>query len=103
VTEVRDNPDQHRFEIYDGDGRLAGFARYARRPGRVLFVHTEVDPEFEGRGMGSKLAMGALDAVRATGERVVPLCPFVAHYIEKHPAYADLVDTDLVDRLAGGR
>ena len=103
MTEVRDNPDQHRFEIYDDDGRMAGFARYARRPGRVFFVHTEIDPSFEGRGMGSKLAMGALDAVRATGERVVPLCPFVANYIEKHPAYADLVDHELMDQLAGGQ
>ena len=103
MTEVRDNPDQHRFEIYDDDGRLAGFARYARRPGRIFFVHTEIDPAFEGRGMGSKLAAGALDAVRATGEHVVPLCPFVAHYIDTHPAYADLVDHELLARLEGGQ
>jgi predicted GNAT family acetyltransferase len=102
VTEVRDNPDEHRFEIYD-NGQLAGFARYSRRPGRVFFVHTEVDPAFGGRGLGGKLAAGALDETRATGDRVVPLCPFIAHFIERNPAYADLVDHELVAQLERGR
>jgi predicted GNAT family acetyltransferase len=102
VIEVHDNPGQHRFEITD-DGKLAGFARYARRPGRVFFVHTEIDPAFEGRGLGGKLAAAALDATRAAGELVVPLCPFVAHYIERNPAYADLVDHALMAQLEGGQ
>jgi predicted GNAT family acetyltransferase len=102
VVEVRDNPGQHRFEIYD-DGKLAGFARYQRRPGRVFFVHTEIDPAFEGRGLGGRLASGALDIVRASGERVVPLCPFVAHFIERNPDYADLVDSELMQHLEAGR
>jgi predicted GNAT family acetyltransferase len=54
-------------------------------------VHTEVDPEFEGSGLGGKLVAGALDDVRAQGRRVQPLCPFVAKYIARHPEYADLV------------
>jgi predicted GNAT family acetyltransferase len=101
VIEVKDNPEQNRFEIYD-DGELAGFARYARRPGRLIFVHTEVDPAFEGRGLGGKLAAGALDAARAAGVRVVPLCPFIAHYIERNAQYADLVDRALMDQLESG-
>src|SRR5690606_27782334 len=60
VIEVRDNQDQERFEVFE-DGRLAGFARYIRRAGRLIFVHTEVDQAFEGRGIGSELAAGALD------------------------------------------
>jgi uncharacterized protein len=100
MVEVRDNPSEHRFEIHD-DGKLAGFARYVHRPGRIFFVHTEIDPAFEGRGLGSQLASAALDATRATGERIVPLCPFIASYVERHPEYADLVDHELMAQLEG--
>jgi hypothetical protein len=92
ATEVRvaDNPAEHRFEAYLGD-RLAGFAAYRSKPGRVVFTHTEILPEFEGRGIGSALAGAALDQVRARGLAVTPLCPFIAGYIGRHPEYADLV------------
>jgi predicted GNAT family acetyltransferase len=98
ATEVRDQPDLHRFEIRV-DGELAGFARYQRKGGRIYFVHTEIDPEFEGKGLGSVLARDALDLVRATGEPVVPLCPFIAAFIEHHPDYDDLVDKELLARI----
>ena len=100
MVEVRDNPSEHRFEIHD-DGKLAGFAQYVRRPGRIFFVHTEIDAAFEGRGLGSQLAKAALDATRTTGERIVPFCPFIASYVERHPQYADLVDHELMAQLEG--
>jgi predicted GNAT family acetyltransferase len=88
-VEVRDNPAQHRFEAYV-DGELCGFAEYRLRPGAIVFTHTEVLRE--GHGVGSALAQGALDAVRRDGElEVVPLCPFVKAWIEKHPDYQGLV------------
>src|SRR6476619_1557784 len=95
ATEVRDPPDRHRFELRS-DGWVAGFARYQRKAGLIDFVHTEIDPELEGKGLGSALARGALDAVRATGEPVVPLCPFIAAFIEHHPEYDELVDKELL-------
>ena len=79
------------------DGNVAGIAQYLRRSDRVIFTHTEVDPAFEGRGVGSALAKGALDAVRAAGRAVEPRCPFIAAYILRHPAYADLVVGDLAE------
>jgi predicted GNAT family acetyltransferase len=91
TVNVVDVPDRDRFEITVDDAP-AGFAQYIRRGGRIVFVHTEIDPAFEGQGLGSKLAAGALDAVKAAGEPVVPLCPFIARFIERHPEYADLVD-----------
>jgi predicted GNAT family acetyltransferase len=98
VTEVRDDGERRRFEVVV-DGEVAGFAQYLRRGGRIIFVHTEIDPAYEGRGLGSALARGALDATRQAGEPVVPLCPFIAAYIERHEEYADLVDRDLLERL----
>ncbi|WP_248961638.1 GNAT family N-acetyltransferase [Sphaerisporangium perillae] len=90
TVEVADNPGADRYEITVG-GRLAGFAEYRRRPGRIVFTHTEVGDEFEGQGLGSRLIGDALDAARAAGVSVVPVCPFVARYIERHPEYGDLV------------
>lgn len=98
MIDVRDNQARERFEVFE-DGRLAGFAQYIRRAGRLIFVHTEVDEAFEGRGIGSKLAAGALDAARANGDHVLPLCPFIASYIERHPQYADLVDDQALSAL----
>lgn len=98
MTEVRDDPERGRFEVVV-DGVVAGFARNQRRGGRIIFVHTEIDPAHEGRGLGSILARGALDAARGRGEPVIPLCPFIAGYIERHAEYADLVDRDMMERF----
>jgi predicted GNAT family acetyltransferase len=83
-------PVRRRFEIFVGDTR-AGFAVYRDEPGRRVFTHTEVDPAFEGRGLGSRLAAFALDETRAQGLSVVPLCSFIAAYIARHPEYGRLV------------
>ena len=56
-----------------------------------MFTHTEVVPQFEGQGLGSRLAKFALDDVRRRGLQVVPVCTFVAGYIRRHPEYHDLV------------
>jgi predicted GNAT family acetyltransferase/glutaredoxin len=87
VVEV---PEANRYELRL-DGRLVGLAAYRRRNGRLVFTHTEVADDLEGRGFGSKLARAALDDARTKGLEVVPLCPFIAHYIKAHPAYEDLI------------
>jgi predicted GNAT family acetyltransferase/glutaredoxin len=87
---VADVPDASRYELRL-DGRLVGLAAYRRRDNRIAFTHTEVDEALEGRGLGSRLAAAALDDARRRGLEVVPLCPFVAHYIDRHPEYARLL------------
>jgi hypothetical protein len=89
---VTDAPDRQRYEAHVGDV-LAGFTRYTTEGAAVVFTHTEVEPQFEGEGVGSTLVAGALDDVRRQGRKVVPLCEFVAEYIQRHPdRYGDLVD-----------
>jgi len=85
---VRDNAERHRFEL-DADGHVA-FSNYKRDGGTLTIMHTEVPKELSGKGIGSALVRGLLDIARAQGLKVVPLCPFVAGYIAKHPEYADL-------------
>jgi predicted GNAT family acetyltransferase len=89
-AEVVDVPEKSRYELRLG-GRLIGVAAYRRRDGRIAFTHTEVDESCEGCGFGSRLAEAALDDARRQGLEILPLCPFVAHYVERHPEYQELV------------
>jgi predicted GNAT family acetyltransferase/glutaredoxin len=89
-SEVVDVPEASRYELRLG-GRLIGLAAYRRRNGRIAFTHTEVDEACEGRGFGSRLAEVALAIAAREKLEVVPLCPFIAHYIENHPEYQQLV------------
>ncbi|MEA2285281.1 MAG: uncharacterized protein QOJ21_1324 [Solirubrobacteraceae bacterium] len=91
---VVDVPDRSRFEVRL-DGEIAGFAEYRRRPRVIAFVHTSLDPRFEGRGLASALVRTALSAARADGLAVMPFCPFVRGYIARHREYVELVPTDL--------
>jgi predicted GNAT family acetyltransferase len=83
-------PERTRYEVRVA-GELAGFATYRLHDGNVEFLHTEVGDEYEGRGLAGRLARGALDDVRARELHAVPLCPFIASWIGRHPDYADLV------------
>jgi predicted GNAT family acetyltransferase len=100
ATEVQDAPDRTRYEA-TLDGALAGFAEYKDVDGVRVFTHTEVDSAFEGKGIGGALVRGALDDVRASGRKLVALCPFVRSWLGKHEDYADLVDHDADRRLRG--
>ena len=89
-AEVVDVPEKSRYELRL-DGRLIGLASYRRREGRIAFIHTTIDESCEGRGFGSRLTAATLDDARRQGLEVLPLCPFVAHYVERHPEYQELV------------
>ncbi|HEX8939831.1 MAG TPA: GNAT family N-acetyltransferase [Candidatus Limnocylindrales bacterium] len=91
TIEVVDAPEAHRYEAHRGP-ELLGFLDYRNRgDGRLVLVHTEVDPAYEGQGVGSALARHALEDARARRLSVVPRCPFVLAYLRRHKEYADLV------------
>ena len=77
--------------IADDPDELAGFVTYRSRPGLIELVHTEIDEEFEGRGLGSQLISFALDEARQRGLGVLPFCPFVNDYMKRHRQYVELV------------
>ncbi len=89
MSEVKDNPAASRFEMASGDA--VAFVEYRRAGDRIVLAHTEVPEALSGKGVGSKLVRGTLDAVRAEGLKIVPRCEFVAAYIERHPEYRDLL------------
>ncbi len=100
-AEVVHVPEAKRYELRV-DGKRVGEAAYHRRNGRISFLHTEVDPALEGRGFGSRLAAAALDDARAQGLEVVPLCPFMEAFINRHGEYEDLVAPSYRDRHPKG-
>ncbi|MFF5563317.1 GNAT family N-acetyltransferase [Streptomyces sp. NPDC012623] len=92
TVEVRDVPEAKTYEArVDGESEVAGVAQYIRTTELIAFVHTEVDPGYEGRGVGSALARVALDEARGANLRVLATCPFFAGWIDRHPEYQDLL------------
>ncbi len=86
---VKNNEEASRYEA-DVEGELA-LLEYERSGKEIIFTHTEVPPDFEGRGLGNKLVRTALEDARTQGLKVVPLCSFVKVYIRRHPEYQSLV------------
>jgi len=87
---VENNESKHRFEINLDEG--TAFIQYTK-PGEDVYnlYHTEVPPQFAGKGVGSSLAKGTLEYIKAEGKQIIPTCPFVAAYLKKHQEYLDLV------------
>ena len=88
--DITDNPDQRRYEARLG-GELAGIVDYGRVQGRIVALHTEVLPAFEGQGIASALVRRVLADARRDGIKVTPRCPFFASHFERHPEDADLL------------
>jgi predicted GNAT family acetyltransferase len=86
---VTDNVARQRYEL-QVDGNVA-FITYTKDGHQVSFDHTEVPPELGGRGVGSRLARGALELARGQGLKVVPRCSFIAGFVQRHPEFAALM------------
>lgn len=88
--EIRDVPAERRYEARVG-GELAGWVDYGRVRDRLVAIHTEVPPEFGGRGIASALVRRVIDDARSGGFRITPRCPlFIAHF-ERHPEDRDVM------------
>lgn len=92
--EVRHEPERSRYVLLDGEAEI-GEERYldvedADRPERILH-HTLVTEEYEGQGLASRLVREVVEDTIAAGRAVVPVCPYVARWVTKHPEYAEHV------------
>lgn len=91
AQDVIDNTAAHRLEIHHG-GAIA-FLTYRMRGDAIEYLHSETPPELQGHGLASALTKFALERDTAAGRKVIPTCPFVKVYIERHPEYAPLLLT----------
>jgi len=87
---VENRPELGRYQLWL-DGELAAYAAYEVHGVHMAFMHTQIEEQFAGRGLGTRLVGDALDDVRANGGSVLPYCPFVRSFIAKHSDYLDLV------------
>jgi uncharacterized protein len=91
-NEVVENPERHRFELaIDGIDEIAAAYYRIDDNGNLVLTHTEVPSEFSGQGIGSRLARGTFDLIRASGRKAVLQCPFMAAFYSRHPEYSDIV------------
>ncbi|MEU8842645.1 GNAT family N-acetyltransferase [Streptomyces roseus] len=88
---VRHVDARHRYEILVDDSR-AGLTAYRDRDHQRVFFHTEIDEAYAGQGLAAVLVQQALADVRASGRRIVPVCPYVAKFLTKHREFADITD-----------
>lgn len=101
--EVLHNTDLNRYEIW-AEGKKVGHADYSQQPGQIHFVHTEVDPDQQGKNLAAILMSEALADVRAAGKaKVVPVCSYVVRYMEKHPDTHDLLLNPIEEASAACR
>lgn len=88
---ITHNLENERYEARI-DGELVGFAAYRASPRQVIFTHTEVFPDWQGQGVASALARAALEDIQSDGQRrVVPLCPYIKGWIDRHREFQPLV------------
>jgi predicted GNAT family acetyltransferase len=97
-TSVVDNPHASRFELHV-DGEMAGWLAYERTADDVSFTELHTDLSRAGQGLGLVLVRQALDAVSAAGLSVLPVCPFVRDFIQRHPVYLDVVPVEQRQRF----
>ncbi|MBB3049627.1 hypothetical protein FHS23_000622 [Prauserella isguenensis] len=102
AAEVAQASERDRYEISVGE-QSAGFTAYVDRGGQRIFYHTEIGENFGGMGLGSTLIGRALADTRDAGLRIVPVCPFVKKYLERHHEVDDVVDKVTTDALAAVR
>ncbi|MGV0837132.1 GNAT family N-acetyltransferase [Mycolicibacterium thermoresistibile] len=98
-TTVESGQDEFTIAV---EGQQVGTAEYLEREGQRIFTHTNVDSEFEERGLATILIGEALQRTRDAGLRIVAVCPMVDNYLGKHDEFRDVVDpvTDEIRQLA---
>lgn len=89
MTDVRDNTARSRFEL-DVEGQMA-IADYRRQDGRLMITHVETPPALQGGGVAGRLMAGVVEAARAEGAKIVPVCSYAAAYMRRHKEHADLL------------
>jgi len=89
AREIVDNVARSRYEYVVEEN--TAFIDYRRNNGVITLSYAKVPPELEGRGIGARMVLAALDDIRARGEKVIPQCGFVAAVMRRHPEYQDLM------------
>lgn len=86
-----EGPGKGRY-VYRGDGAEAELTFSKAGASLLIIDHTEVPAVFRGMGVGQALVLRAVEDARASGRRILPLCPFAAAQFRRHPEWVDVLD-----------
>ncbi|QGG93646.1 GNAT family N-acetyltransferase [Actinomarinicola tropica] len=92
ATDIIDDADEQRF-VYREDGAEAELT-YRAEGGRLVLDHTGVPDAMGGKGVAARLVQSAIDRAARSGETVVPRCPYVQRWLERHPDEAGRITID---------
>ena len=95
--DIHDNAEAGRYEL-EVEGEIA-FAAYNLSPLNLMITKTSVPSRLEGRGIAGRLTEHLLKDARTRGLMVLPVCSYVARYLQKHPEFADVVHPTYRDIL----
>jgi hypothetical protein len=84
-----DNKTNSQYEFHAGE--FIPKIEYIKTGSKIYLTHTEVPVQLQGKGIGNILVSEVLEDIKQTGLSLVPLCPFVAAYIKRHPEWNFLV------------
>ncbi|MDC6366211.1 MULTISPECIES: GNAT family N-acetyltransferase [Flavobacteriaceae] len=81
--EIRERENKG-FAIAREDGKKAGLMSYSI-PGSdfIIIDHTEVEQEYNGKGVGKKLLYKIVEMAREKNLKILPLCPFANAMFKK--------------------
>ena len=79
--------NQYEFHI---DGFIPRIV-YQKSEDKISLIHTEVPLALGGKGIANQLVKKVLEDIQQKGFKLVPLCPFVKKYIQRHPEWTSLV------------
>lgn len=91
--ELTDNKEKKQFEMITGG--YTSRIEYMIMGNKIFLTHTEVPTELEGKGIGSKIIQLALEEIEKRNLKLIPLCPFVAKYLSKHPEWNRILAEDV--------
>ncbi|HKT53337.1 MAG TPA: GNAT family N-acetyltransferase [Caulobacteraceae bacterium] len=86
---VSENEARHRYELVENG--LTAFADYRRQGDRVVIPHVEAPEALRGTGAAGRLMEGVVEHVRSLGLKIVPICPYAAAWLKRHPEHGDVL------------
>jgi predicted GNAT family acetyltransferase len=88
-VKIKENKEKKRFEV-EVENKLA-LIEYIRAEDKIYLTHTEVPSELEGKGIASSMAKQVLQQIKDEDLKLVPLCPFIASYVKRHPEWKEIL------------
>jgi predicted GNAT family acetyltransferase len=91
TVNIEFNDKNGNFNISSQDKKVATMTFVFAGLDKIIIDHTEVSPEFNGKGLGKKLVEKAVEVAREKKWTIIPLCPFAKKTFDRNPQYKDVL------------